>query len=281
MSQIEIKYLLKKYGKKEVLHNVCCTLKNGVYGLLGPNGAGKTTLMRCITQLCSYQGEIFVNGKKIGKSGIQIGYLPQSFQVFRELTVWEMMQYFCILKKIPGKMREEEIKRCLQIVNLEEQKNQRAGKLSGGMLRRLGIAQAILGQPDLIILDEPTAGLDPEERLRFSSIINRMEKDCIVLISTHIVEDVEACCEKIIVMKQGSVLDVLSLDELRKKAENKVVERKAEESSESVEMVVVEKEYKKEGILYQRVLTAEVQEGALEPSVEDGYLYVLHQKRGE
>lgn len=280
MSKIVIDNLHKKYHRKEVLKGISCSLDNGVYGLLGPNGAGKTTLMRCITELCSYSGSIKVNGTSIGKSKMKIGYLPQSFNVYRELTVWEMMQYFCNLKKIPKKERKEEIERCLSMVNLENEKKVQSCKLSGGMLRRLGIAQAILGSPELIILDEPTAGLDPEERLRFSSIINRLEKNCIVIISTHIVEDVEACCEKIIVMNQGDILKIADLDEIRKCAEHKVVEMKTEAVRKlpEEEIVVVEKEYQREGVLYQRIITASPCDGVLEPTVEDGYLFILHQK---
>lgn len=280
MSQIEIQELSKKYYRKEVLKGISCTLGNGIYGLLGPNGAGKTTFMRCITELCSYSGSIKVNGTSMSRSHLKIGYLPQNFSVFKELTVWDMMQYFCNLKKIPRKDRKAEIERCLSLVNLDNVRKVRSSKLSGGMLRRLGIAQAILGKPQLVILDEPTAGLDPEERLHFSSIINRLEKDCIVLISTHIVEDVEACCEKIIVMNDGIILKILSLEEIRKSADQKVIELKADEVKEwdQEDLVVVEKEYQREGISYRRILTKNPQQHALEPTVEDGYLYILHQK---
>lgn len=279
MCAIQISDLHKKYHRKEVLKGITCTLENGVYGLLGPNGAGKTTLMRCITGLCSYEGSIKVNDTSIGKSKIKIGYLPQNFNVYRELTVWEMMQYFCNLKKIPRKKRQVEMERCLSLVHLENEKNTQSCKLSGGMLRRLGIAQAILGSPDLIILDEPTAGLDPEERLRFSGIINRLEKNCIVIISTHIVEDVEACCEKIIVMNQGNIIKLASLDEIRKCAEKKVIEMKTKdvETISPEKIVVIEKEYQRESVLYQRIITVSPQVDSLNPTVEDGYLYILHQ----
>lgn len=279
MSKIEIKALNKNYYKKQVLKNINCTLDNGVYGILGPNGAGKTTLMRCITELCSYNGKILINGIPVGKSHLKIGYLPQSFCVFKELTVWDMMQYFCNLKKIPKKARREEIERCLELVHLENEKKTRSSKLSGGMLRRLGIAQAIIGSPQLIILDEPTAGLDPEERLHFSSIINRLEKNSIVMISTHIVEDVEACCEKIIVMNHGEILKIAPLESIRRAAEQKVVELEAGTNRvlSEEDCLLVEKEYQRDGKLFQRVLTWLPQQDSMEPTVEDGYLFLLHQ----
>lgn len=199
---IEVKHVSKRFGKKQVLNNISCTIEKGIYGLLGPNGAGKTTLMRCMTNLYSLSGgEVLIDGvssKK--KKKTNIGYLPQSFGLFKELNVYDSMNYFCNLKGIPKKERKEEILRCIHAVNMEENLKKAGGKLSGGMMRRVGVAQALLNHPELILFDEPTAGLDPEERIRFKNTISSLGGEETVIISTHIVEDIEACCDKVIVM---------------------------------------------------------------------------------
>lgn len=131
------------------------------------------------------------------------GYLPQKFGMFRELTVYDMMDYFAVLKKIPKAEKRAEIERAVEFVNLTDRIKDRVGSLSGGMVRRLGIAQAVLGSPKVMLFDEPTAGLDPEERMRFKNIVSQLPRDSIVLISTHIVEDVEAVCDHVMVMQAG------------------------------------------------------------------------------
>ena len=133
------------------------------------------------------------------------GYLPQKFGMFKELSVYDMMDYFAVLKEIPKSERHAEIGRVVEFVNLSDRIKDRVGSLSGGMIRRLGIAQALLGDPKILLFDEPTAGLDPEERMRFKNIIRQLPKDKIILISTHIVEDVEAVCDHIMVMQAGIV----------------------------------------------------------------------------
>ena len=177
-NRLEICNIEKKFKKNEVLKKLSCTLESGVYAILAPNGVGKTTLMRCIADIYTYNGEILFNGKNIKKQKIKIGYLPQQFGLFPELTVYQMMEYFCNLKKISKKDRKAAIDSCLKQVNLYDKKDEKNRKLSGGMVRRVGIAQAILGEPDVILLDEPTAGLDPEERMRFKNIINNLTKCC-------------------------------------------------------------------------------------------------------
>ncbi len=222
---LQITDLTKKFKKDVVIDDLKLSLEPGVYGLLGPNGAGKTTLIRCLTNLYQYQGEIFFKGENIKKNQVymqNIGYLPQKFGAYRELTVAENLAYFCQLKKVKKSERQKEIDKVLHLVNLFEQKKQKTKNLSGGMIRRLGIAQGLLGNPDVIIFDEPTAGLDPEERLRFKMMIGKLPKDKIVLISTHIVEDVEALCDQIIILKQGKVRFKGSTKELREVASKKL-----------------------------------------------------------
>ena len=204
---LEIKELSKSFGKKKVLHNISCSLNTGIYGLLGPNGAGKTTLLRCVLGLYPFEkGEIRLNGKKITdiQRQVNIGYLPQKSGVFPGLTVEEHLRYFANLKKLEKTKTDAFINEALEMVHLTEQRKMKGRKLSGGMVRRLGIAQAVLGMPELVIFDEPTTGLDPEERMRFKNIVRQLGKETTVIMSTHIVEDVEVVCDQILIMKDGT-----------------------------------------------------------------------------
>lgn len=274
--EMKIENVSKNFRRKKVLREVTCNLQSGTYGLLGPNGAGKTTLMRCITNFYSHQGKIMIDGKEAKKlSSAEIGYLPQKFEGYPELTVRQMLEYFCNLKKIPNKERQNRIQKCLENTNLLEQEQKKIRQLSGGMIRRLGIAQAILGDASVVLLDEPTAGLDPEERMRFKNVIQNITEDRIVIISTHIVEDVEACCDNIIVMNEGEIAFADSIYELRNCAKGRVLELREEEVNRRPG-IYIEKTYLKEKETVYRVIVGEKEEGAVAPTVEDGYLCILH-----
>lgn len=221
---IKIQNLTAGYGKKIVLSDINLELENQTYGIIGPNGSGKTTLFRVLTsfrmltskniltanlKICS--GDILVsdscnNKKMIGKKNCQIGYLSQKFGCMPQLTVKEQLQYFCYLKKIPASEEEYEISRVLDAVHMSEFANQKCKKLSGGMVRRVGIAQAILGKPQFILLDEPTTGLDIEERCYFYQIFHQLEGVCPVLVSSHITEDIVEGCTNTIILKTGTIL---------------------------------------------------------------------------
>lgn len=222
---ITIENLTKTFGKKKALDNLSVTLEPGVIGLLGPNGSGKTTLLRTLTELYKTKsGKILLDGADVTNTDALpavTGYLPQKFGMFRELTVYDMMDYFAVLKKIPKAEKRAEIERVVEFVNLTDRIKDRVGSLSGGMVRRLGIAQAVLGSPKVMLFDEPTAGLDPEERMRFKNLVRQLPRDSIVLISTHIVEDVEAVCDHVMVMRQGTVLANKTGEELAAMAEGK------------------------------------------------------------
>ncbi len=206
---ISLRNVNKVFGKRYAVRNFTCELQPGCYGLLGANGAGKTTLLRCILGL-----HTVTDGEIIREKKEKIGYLPQKFGMFRELKVKDMMYYFAVAKEIPKKERDTEIERVLELVNLSQRKDEKVGNLSGGMQRRLGIAQAVLGNPDVVFLDEPTTGLDPEERARFKDMICRLKKENrIILISTHIVEDVESVCDRVLIMKEGSLLENVTVKE--------------------------------------------------------------------
>jgi ABC-2 type transport system ATP-binding protein len=207
---ITIKNLTKRYGKKVALDSISLEIGEGMFGLLGPNGAGKTTLMRILATLLGKScGEVTVNGKSIQDKryvrGI-VGYLPQDFSMYPRLTVFETMDYFALLSKIKSaKVRKDLIGELLEKVNLQEERKTSIKALSGGMKRRLGIAQALINDPQLLIADEPTAGLDPEERIRFRNLLVHFSKGRTVLLSTHIVSDIESTCENIAILKLGKI----------------------------------------------------------------------------
>lgn len=275
---LEILDLDKSFKKKEVLKNISISLEPGVYGLLGPNGSGKTTLIRCIVSLYNInKGSIKFQGINIKNNGSfaeSIGYLPQKFGLFKELTVYDNLQYFSVLKKIPKNSIDVCIKEILKIVNLDDKVNDRVSTLSGGMIRRLGIAQAILGEPEIIIFDEPTAGLDPEERLRFKNILSSIKKNRIIIISTHIVEDVEACCNKLIIMNDGRVLKSGSCQDIISMAEEKVFEVK--EGNYIDPDCYIQKSFLKNGEKFLRVLSnKKLGYKPLHPTIEDGYMCII------
>lgn len=203
---IEVINLSKKFRAKSALSDINVNLENENYGLVGPNGAGKTTFIRILAGLITpSSGKVICNSQKIG-------YLSQVFGCIPELTVLEQMEYFACLKKIPYESQRSKIMHALEKVNLSEQKNIKCKSLSGGMVRRLGIAQALLGSPELLLLDEPTVGLDPGERQSFSEIIGSLKGDMTVILSTHIISDIIKTCDKMLIMDQGKLIGTFDLD---------------------------------------------------------------------
>lgn len=224
--QIEINNLSKKYGKKTALENISLTIASGMYGLLGRNGAGKTSLMRIIATLSEpTDGEVKINGISIRKADeIRriVGYLPQDFSFYKNMSVYSAMDYLGLLSGLDSKVRKERIVSLLEQVNLSENIRTKVRALSGGMRRRLGIAQALLHNPQVLVVDEPTAGLDPEERIRFRNLLCEFAEDRIVLLSTHIASDIESTCENVGVLDEGKLIFDGSTDELIHKANGKV-----------------------------------------------------------
>jgi len=274
---LSITGLRKKLGRREILKGIDAELEAGVVGLLGANGAGKTTIIRCLTGIYDLDaGTVAYEGEDIQKSRTyrpNLGYLPQAFGMFRELTVYEMMDYFCALKKVPKEKRPAMIEDCLQKVNLEDRIRSRVSTLSGGMVRRVGIAQSLLGDARVIIMDEPTSGLDPQERARFKNMVARMKgQDKLALISTHIVEDVESLCDRVLVMHEGQVLFNGDCEALAARAQG-LVYQVPSRAIPQIKGEYYEAQVTQAG---SRVICREPQGfELLEPSLEDGYMAVM------
>ena len=288
-NSIEIKNLNKFYGKKQALSDVNLNIEQGMFGLLGRNGAGKTTLMKILsTLLIKKDGSVRVcgvpieNAKEIRRI---VGYLPQEFSMYPTMSVYEAMDYLGILSGINTKERKERIDSLLKKVNLTEHKSKKVKALSGGMKRRLGIAQALLNDPKVLIVDEPTAGLDPEERIRFRNLLSDVAEDRIVILSTHIVGDIEATCENLAILNNGSILYCGTVSELLKTAEGKVFTKVTEKQ----ELPKLKRELKITGMHTQgdkthiRFLSDIPVKDAnvCEPNIEDAYMLYLWQNGEE
>lgn len=209
--KLEIKDITKEYKDKTAVNGVNLILAPGVYGLLGSNGAGKTTLMRMMADvLRPTRGQIYFNGENIallnGDYRKYIGYLPQDFGYYPSFTAKELLLYIAALKGMNGGAAKARVLELLEAVGLEKAAQKKIKSFSGGMKQRVGIAQALLNDPKVLILDEPTAGLDPKERVRFRNMISGFGKDKIVLLSTHIVSDVEYISREILIMKEGRII---------------------------------------------------------------------------
>lgn len=219
MVKLELDGLTKEFGDFTAVNHINLTMTNGVYGLLGVNGAGKTTLMRMLcTLLKPTSGTICCNGKDIFNMDSEyrklLGYLPQDFGFYPEFTVEDYLLYIAALKGIRPVVAKKRVKELISKVGLSKAAHKKMKKLSGGMKRRAGIAQAMLNNPKILILDEPTAGLDPNERIRFRNLISELSEDRLVLLSTHIVSDIEYIANEIWLMKDGEVLHKGSIEEL-------------------------------------------------------------------
>ena len=227
--KISFQNVSKQYKGRYALKDFTTKLTEGVYGLLGANGAGKTTLINIFMGILgSDGGTILIDGqdaKTLGKDFLsKIGYMPQYPIFYRDFTVMDFLLYMCALKGIPAGKGKKRALELLDIVNLSEAKNKKIGALSGGMRQRVGIVQAMLGDPEILILDEPTAGLDPSERIRFRNLISKFAQGRTVLLATHIVSDVECIAKEIIILKEGSLITQGTADTLEQNIYGKVWE---------------------------------------------------------
>lgn len=229
----------KNFGKFTAVENISLNMDNGLYALLAPNGAGKTTIIKMITTLLNpTEGEILYDGVNIKTMGAAyrelLGYLPQDFGYYKNNTPKQYLSYLAALKRVPKKETAEKIDYLLEMVGLSENADKKMRKFSGGMIQRVGIAQAMLNDPKILILDEPTAGLDPKERVRFRNIISVLSKDRIVILSTHIVSDIESIANQVILIRDKHIYKMDSVANICNELSGKVFE-----------MQVSDKEYEK------------------------------------
>lgn len=289
--KLEIDNLTKEFGSFTAVNHINLTMKNGVYGLLGVNGAGKTTLMRMLcTLLKPTSGSIRCNGKDIFEMDSEyrqlLGYLPQEFGFYPEFTVQDYLLYIASLKGIRPVVAKKRIKELMVKVGLSNAAHKKMKKLSGGMKRRAGIAQAMLNDPKILILDEPTAGLDPNERIRFRNLISELSEDRLVLLSTHIVSDIEYIANEILMMKDGTIVNKGTLDDIVSSMPEKVWTCLVSHQ----EVPVITKKYKvsnmkaeQHGVDLRMIATEKPYETAVcvTPSLEDVFLYYFGEKVGE
>lgn len=227
--ELSLDRLTKQYGRKIAVDCVSTVLKPGVYGLLGANGAGKTTLMRMLCGILeATSGEVLLDGKEVTAMGADyrnlLGYLPQDFGYYPNYTAMEFLMYMGALKGIPKKIARKRGRELLEMVDLSSASGKKIKTFSGGMKQRVGIAQALLNNPEILILDEPTAGLDPKERVRFRNLLSEYGENKIIILSTHIVSDIEAIADKVLLMKKGKFVLQGTVPELIGRVQGKVWE---------------------------------------------------------
>ena len=233
--ELIIDRLTKQFQNKTAVDHVSLRLHSGVFGLLGTNGAGKTTLMRILCGILQpTSGTITFDGMDVREEGYRavLGYLPQDFGYYPEFTAMDFLLYMAALKGLPGQSAKRRAKELLELVGLQDMGRKKIKTFSGGMKQRLGIAQALLNDPKLLILDEPTAGLDPKERVRFRKLIGELGKDSIVLLSTHIVSDIEHIADEVLMMKNGALIYKGAWDEQMGDLESFYLAQFEEESHE-------------------------------------------------
>lgn len=289
--ELQLVNLTKEFGNFRAVNNLNLTISNGVYGLLGVNGAGKTTLMKMICSLLPpTSGKILCDEQDIGGMGGEyrnlLGYLPQEFGFYPEFTVKDYLLYIAALKGIRPIVAKKKVNKLLAQVGLSKAANKKMRKLSGGMKRRAGIAQAILNDPKILILDEPTAGLDPAERIRFRNLISELSENRIVILSTHIVSDVEYIAKDIWLMKDGKILQQGNLDEIVSSMPQKVwaCQTSHEKAAKLMKQYKVSNMKSENGTVELRIISARqpLEHARLvRPNLEDVFLYYFGEKGGD
>ncbi len=284
--ELHLDAVTKNYKNKQVLKEITLTMGTGVYGLLGPNGAGKTTLIRILADvLHPTRGQVLCDGKDIHVMGdeyrAKIGYLPQDISFYSDFTGRDYLEYSAALKGMEKNRAKKRIEELARSVGLWDDLKRKCAAYSGGMQRRLGIAQALLDDPEILILDEPTSGLDPYERIRFRNIISAYAKDRLVLLSTHIVSDVEQIAAQIMMMEYGGIRYIHTGGEYVRMMEGRVwlAEMSAEQLVDYQNQAVISNVKAKEGCMEVRILKdtkpfADAVQAV--PTLEDAYLYLFY-----
>ena len=289
---ITVSQLTKTYGKKvQALRGVDLEIGAGMFGLVGPNGAGKTTLMRILAGLLRpTSGKVTVLGNDVntsrGKLAIKsvLGYLPQELGLYPDLTALEFLEYVAVLKGVSDKAeRQIQLAAILELVGLTGDARRKMRTFSGGMKRRVGIAQALLGSPQLLIVDEPTSGLDPEERVRLRNLLAEMSARCTVILSTHIIEDVSQSCNDLAVINLGQVLFRGSPGDLIAQARGRVWNLITSDERPDSDLTVVSTMQIHNGVQYRVIGTPSEAYNAVsvEPTLEDSYIWLMQQSRLE
>jgi ABC-2 type transport system ATP-binding protein len=284
--QLHMENITKNFRDKDVLKGITIRMENGVYGLLGPNGAGKTTMIRILADILQpTKGRILINGQDKNTCGdeyrARIGYLPQDMSFYSDFTGRDYLMYVAALKGVPADRAKAEIYALAQNVGLENDLNRRCVTYSGGMQRRLGIAQALLDDPEILILDEPTAGLDPHERIKFRNIISAYSKDRLVLLSTHIVSDVDSIAKEVMMMEYGRIDRIGSTGEYIRQIENcvwslrvPVDELVAFQNNAVISNVIPHGEEMEVRVIDEKKPSADAV--SVTPNLEDAYLYIFN-----
>jgi ABC-type multidrug transport system ATPase subunit len=282
--KLEIQNLSKKYNKEKYgLKDFSLSLEKGILGLLGPNGAGKSTLLKMIATISKpTEGSIQLNGEDISKHPNimreQLGYLPQDFGVYPNLNAYEFLNYMAAMKGVGGASLKNRIELLLEGLNLIENAKRPIGTYSGGMKQRVGIAQALLNNPKVILFDEPTVGLDPQERVRFRNLIAELADDAIVILSSHIVSDIDTIADKVAIMKEGRLLMTDDLDGIIETVKGKVVEKAIDKDAlnEFKSNHTVVNTVRKNGKIQVRYIdeARDHADSSEEATLEDAYLYL-------
>ena len=286
--KLSIQNISKKYNKEKFgLKNYSLTVENGIMGLLGPNGAGKSTLMKIVATISQpTQGSVELDGIDIVRNPNYIrkvlGYLPQDFGVYENLNAYEFLEYIAAMKGVGGHGLRSRIETLLQGVNLIEAAKSQIGSYSGGMKQRIGIAQALLNDPKVLIFDEPTVGLDPEERMRFRNLISDLAQNAIIILSSHIVSDIETIADDVVIMNNGTLITKGTLAEVIGQVEEKVFETLLENSSLTefkAKHLVVNTNRQKDDVWVRYISNDPVTGSkAAIPSLEDAYMHLTKNK---
>ena len=290
--ELKLDRLTKQFGSAIAVDRLSATLTPGVYGLLGANGAGKTTLMRMICDVLKpTSGSVVWNGAPIERLGERyrniLGYLPQDFGYYPDFTALDFMLYLSALKGLDSKAAKRRSMELLDLVGLAGVAKRKVKTFSGGMKQRLGIAQAVINDPQVLVLDEPTAGLDPKERVRFRNLISALAQDKVVILSTHIVSDVEYIADEILIMRAGQIVATGTVEEILAQVSGVVWEcavTPREADTMSARMAVGNVRYDHNGMAVVRIVSDGPPHGSarlVEPTLEDVYLYIFQEGSGD